>query len=107
MLVKRYVLEAGSKLVAGILAPPSIVGTALITRAEVAASLAKAVRIGAITRMEGSRALDEFRGHWPYLLTFRMNESLVARADELAWDLNLRGYDAVHLATALVWQEAL
>jgi hypothetical protein len=29
-------------------------------------------------------------------------EVLVARADELAWELGLRGYEAVHLASALV-----
>jgi len=32
---------------------------------------------------------------------------LVARADSLAWEYGLRGYDAVHLASALLWQEAL
>jgi predicted nucleic acid-binding protein len=34
-------------------------------------------------------------------------ETLVARADGLAWELGLRGYDAVHLASALSWQEGL
>ena len=28
-------------------------------------------------------------------------------ADQLAWQHNLRGYDAVHLASAVTWQEAL
>ena len=31
----------------------------------------------------------------------------MALADTLAWDYGLRGYDAVHLASALTWQEAL
>ena len=32
---------------------------------------------------------------------------IVAQADALAWEHSLRGYDAVHLATALFWQETL
>jgi hypothetical protein len=34
-------------------------------------------------------------------------EVLLARADELAWELGLRGYDAVHLASALLWQDGM
>ena len=29
------------------------------------------------------------------------------KADALAWEHDLRGYDAVHLASALFWQESL
>ena len=36
-----------------------------------------------------------------------INETTVARAASLAWDHGLRGYDAVHLATALLWRELL
>ena len=32
---------------------------------------------------------------------------MVARADDLAFQHGLRGYDAVHLASALAWAEAL
>lgn len=31
----------------------------------------------------------------------------MARADQLARELGLRGYDAVHLASALVWQDGM
>ena len=31
----------------------------------------------------------------------------MSRAEALAWDLALRGYDAVQLASALTWQEAV
>ena len=107
LLVKLYVAEAGSNQAEALLAPPATTGTALISRAEVAAALAKSVRVGTLTREEGARALGHFRGQWPQFIRLRLNEGLVARADELAWDLNLRGYDAVHLAAALIWQEAL
>lgn len=34
-------------------------------------------------------------------------ELLVAQADALAWDLGLRGYGALHLASAVLWQEGM
>jgi hypothetical protein len=36
-----------------------------------------------------------------------VTESLVERAEALAWEHGLRGYDAVHLASALTWQESV
>ncbi|MCL5996710.1 MAG: type II toxin-antitoxin system VapC family toxin [Chloroflexi bacterium] len=33
-------------------------------------------------------------------------KALMARADTLAWEHGLRGYDAVHLASAVIWREA-
>ena len=35
------------------------------------------------------------------------DETTVARADLLAWAHGLRGYDAIHLACALTWREAV
>jgi len=32
---------------------------------------------------------------------------VVAQADALAWEHGLRGYDAIHLAAAAFWQDAL
>ena len=36
-----------------------------------------------------------------------VTEALVERAETLAWDHGLRGYDAVQLASALTWQESV
>jgi predicted nucleic acid-binding protein len=36
-----------------------------------------------------------------------VTEALVARAEALAWAHALRGYDAVQLASALMWQESV
>jgi len=40
-------------------------------------------------------------------MRLRINENLVATAESLAWQYGLRGYDAVHLASAVIWQESL
>jgi predicted nucleic acid-binding protein len=36
-----------------------------------------------------------------------MDEALVSRAEQMAWQYGLRGYDAVHLAAAKVWQQEI
>jgi len=107
LLVKLYLDEPGSAAVLELLAQPMTTGTALITRAEVAAALAKAARLGALTRSEAEQSLKTFRSHWTAFVRLRLNEAIAAQADELAWAHGLRGYDAVHLATALTWRAAL
>ena len=49
-LVKRYIAEAGSPDVEVLIGEAQAIGTAVISRAEVAAALAKAARIGLVAR---------------------------------------------------------
>jgi uncharacterized protein len=106
-LVKRYVAEPGSTDVAAILNQADLAGSALISRAEVAAALAKAVRVGALPEDGAWSALKAFRRDWPDIVRLPISDQLIARADSLAWEYGLRGYDAIHLAAAAVWQDAL
>ncbi len=106
-LVKRYVAEAGSPEVDGLIGEGQAIGTAVISRAEVAAALARAVRIGLVAREAGAKALQAFNADWEHLVRLQLGEPLVARAAALAWEHGLRGYDSVHLASALAWSESL
>ena len=101
-LVKRYVAEIGSDAVNEAIGRAEATGTSLISRAEVGAALAKTVRMGILTQEEAWEALRAFRREWPDLVRVQITEWVVARADDLAWEHGLRGYDAVHLAAALV-----
>jgi uncharacterized protein len=106
-LVKRYVAEEGSAEVGELIGQASAVGTAIISRAEVAAALAKAARRKLLARDEAASALQVFSADWENLIRLQMTEVLASRAASLAWDHGLRGYDAVHLASALFWQDML
>jgi hypothetical protein len=55
----------------------------------------------------GGRFSAPSRGQWPDIPKVPVPEALVARAEALAWDFALRGHDAVQLASALNWQEAV
>lgn len=106
-LVKRYVLEAGSSEVMELTAVAPAVATALVSRAEVAAALARAVRLGVVDDLGGRRAQRRFGREWPDLVRIPVTEALVVRAETLAWEHALRGYDAVQLAAALTWQDSI
>lgn len=106
-LVKRYVAEAGSRDVDALLASAAAVGTSGISRAEVAAALAKAARVSVLTRDEAASAMHIFTLDWENIIRLQVTEILIARAANLAFEHGLRGYDAVHLAAALSWQEML
>jgi predicted nucleic acid-binding protein len=106
-LVKKYIAESGSDVVNQAISDAELVGLSTMGRAEVAAAFAKAVRMSAITREEGLVALQLFRSEWSSMMHIQTSEMVVARADFMAWEYHLRGYDAVHLASAVLWQESL
>ena len=106
-LVKRYVAEPGSPDVNEAISRADLIGTALISRAEVAAALAKAVRMDALTPEDAWASLQLFREEWSDLVQVQVTEMLITRADTFAWEHDLRGYDAVHLAAASLWQDAM
>jgi hypothetical protein len=84
-----------------------MVVTGLITRVEVAAAIARAGRMKLISPDETLAALRQFRSEWESFQRLPINENTVIRGSDLAIEHNLRGYDATHLACALIWQETL
>ena len=53
-LIKRYAFEFGSDLLNQVVDQADLAGTSLVSRAEVAAALAKSVRVRILSREEGS-----------------------------------------------------
>jgi len=103
----RYVQEPGSEEVGRLIARARVAGTSAITRVEVTAALARAVRRRALEAEEAMAALEAFQGEWESWVRVDLTEVLLGRAAQVAWERGLRGYDAVHLASALFWQEIL
>ncbi|MFA5874941.1 MAG: type II toxin-antitoxin system VapC family toxin [Anaerolineales bacterium] len=106
-LIKRYVNETGSPDVREWLRSADDKATVLITRAEMSAALNRLLRMKFLSQNDHASALAEFRADWMYYHRLPITEPLVARADALACEHNLRGYDAIHLAAALTWQDLL
>lgn len=106
-LVKFYLQERGSAEVREVYRGAEQAGTVLISRAEVSAGLAKAHSMGLVSEEDSRKARALFHSEWPRIIHVTVSETLASRADDLAWAHGLRGYDAVHLAAALLWQESI
>ncbi len=105
--LKRYIQEAGSEGVRRLLGEVDEVGTGVITKVEAASAVARLVFSGAITQEEGEKVWDEFSEDWEILTHLHVTAQGIERAASLARRHALRGYGAVHLASAMVWQERL
>jgi predicted nucleic acid-binding protein len=106
-LVKRHVDERGSRETIEFAARAELVATSLVSRAEVAAALAKAERAKLLDEDEARAAQRAFAAEWPDIARIPVTEALVSRAEGLAWEYGLRGYDAIQLASAVLFQESL
>jgi predicted nucleic acid-binding protein len=106
-IVKRYVIETSSKEVIALIEEADAVGSVVLTRVEMAATLAKAVRQNWLERNDAESAWQDFLEHWFSFTRLNVTPVILERASRLAWEHGLRGYDAMHFAAALIWQETL
>lgn len=106
-LVKLFVREESSDATRDMLRRSQVLGTGLLTRAELGSALARGAKNGyllAEEALEARRRLEMVWGSWVHIA---MDEALVSRAEQMAWQYGLRRYDAVHLAAAKVWQQEI
>ncbi|PIB80819.1 type II toxin-antitoxin system VapC family toxin [Mycobacterium celatum] len=68
--------------------------------AETAAALAQAEQMGRLTEAEHPQARRRLDQMWSEMDVIEVDEHVVTRAADLAHRLALRGYDAVHAASA-------
>lgn len=106
-LVKRYIQEKDSEKVNAWIEAAEMIVTGLITRVEVSAAIARARRMNLLSPEEALSALRQFQSEWESYLRLPITENTVMRGDTIAYEYDLRGYDATHLACALIWQETL
>lgn len=104
-LVQLFVVEEKSEATQQFFRQARLLGVSVLARAELGAALARAVRRGLIQDEEGIEARQRLEEVWPTWVRIGVDERLVARAETLAWEHGLRGYGAIHLAAALLWQE--
>ena len=106
-LVKRYVAEAGSAEVVNLIEEADSTGSVCLTRVEMASALSKAVRMNWVNAKNAEIIWLDFLSHWQFFARLAVTSVLTERASRLAWEYELRGYDATHLAAAQIWQETL
>jgi len=103
-LLKVYIEERGSQDVRAMVGGASLIGTSLVTYAETRSGLARARLATRLTAAAYTTALEAFEINWARFDAIAVSESLVRDAGALAEKHLLRGFDAIHLASALVLQ---
>ena len=106
-LLKQYIQEAGSEDVEKLLASSEGTGTNQLTYVEMASAISRAVRMELISADEAQLTWEDFLVDWELLVRLDTSGQITKRAATLAWEHGLRGYDAIHLASALTWQDAI
>lgn len=106
-LLKCYVNEPGALETRQLAAQAAQIGIVAVGKAEAAAALSKAQRMGKLPPDAVESVWRAVCRDWSALVCLQINDALVNRAADLALLHGLRGYDALHLAGALIWQEAL
>jgi predicted nucleic acid-binding protein len=105
-LAKRYLPETWSAAVEDAIAAASVI-TSVVARPEVSGAVARAVRERTIRGADGELLLLRLAEHWADFVRLEATEEIAERASRLAWEHGLRGFDAVHLASAVRYREEL
>lgn len=106
-LIKRFVEEKGSALVQSMVQSGEAVATAKIAYAEVFAGLTRKMREGNLAEVQYDLACRQFETDWHAYIRVELNDDLLFLARDLIRRHGLRGFDAVHLASALVLTGAI
>ncbi|MCK4727423.1 MAG: type II toxin-antitoxin system VapC family toxin [Desulfobacterales bacterium] len=100
-LVKLYVEEKDSSQIANLVGASNVTATSLVAYAEARAAFARRFRERAFTANEYRVLLSSLNEDWGNYLILKVTNELVRRAGDLAEKHALRGFDAIHLSSAV------
>ena len=101
-LVKLYVLETDTATVKQLLDAAEMSSTSRIAYAEARAAFARKRREQAVTLRNYRTVVEDFDNDWESFFIVDVSDALTKRAGQLAEKFALRGYDAIHLASAVI-----
>jgi uncharacterized protein len=104
-LVKLYVPETDSALIKRRVEAADMPATSRISYAEARAAFARKRREHTVGLRDYQTVVQDFENDWESYFIVDVSESLIKRAGQLAQHHALRGYDAVHLASAVILSE--
>lgn len=105
-LVKLYADEPGREEVQNAVNEAGVIAVSEIAYVEACSALARKEREGFFSMNEHDAAVEQLQQDYRQVYLSRpVTGDLIARAGGLTREHALRGYDAVHLATALVLRE--
>ena len=106
-LVKLYVEEDESSKVDALVRSSEFTATSLVAYAEARAAFARRFREKAFTPDEHDRIKEFFDKDWSCYLILSVTGNMIRLAGDLAEKHALRGFDSIHLASALTLRQEL
>ncbi len=101
-LVKLYIWEEGTEAVRGIIKEADLVATSKVAYVETKAALSRLHREKNLTEEDYQLAKNSFQRDWNNYLVVELTEMIIKMGGELTEKYALRGFDAIHLASALL-----
>lgn len=103
-LVKRYIYEIGSDVVHQTILKAETVAISVVGKVEMFSALSRTQQnsVGEDTKL---LAIQTFKEDFLGFLFLNPHDAVVNLACEMAYKNKLRGFDAIHLATAMLWME--
>ena len=106
-LVKLYVEEEGSPLVRKAVDEAETIATSIVGYVEARSAFARRHREKGISLLDYRRIIRNLDSDWERYLILQTTDALIRRAGRLAEGHNLRAYDAIHLASAVILRQRL
>ena len=106
-LVKLYVREDGSDEVKALFDGARVVATSQVAYAEACAAFARKHRQGDFTDEQYRTVITNLQQHWGAYFALDVSWPISKLAGALAERHSLRGFDAIHLASALILKTRL
>jgi uncharacterized protein len=101
-IVKLFIDEQYSELARRAKDDTDIVFTSILSYPEVLSAFNRACQEGRYKKTDMEKTREEFQREWNNFRLIKVNEKLIDSTMELIFKHNLRGYDAVQLASALI-----
>jgi len=105
-LIKRYVEEEGTDTVDCLWSASLDIATSVIAFAETAAAFSRKLREGILTEKEYAVTLRMFKTDFDSFILIPITTSLNATIERLVKLYPLRGFDAIHLSSALIFRDS-
>jgi predicted nucleic acid-binding protein len=101
-LIKRYVEEEGTEIVDRLWAASLGIATSAVAFAETAATFSRKLREGILTEREYVTTLKMFKTDFDSFILVSITPMLNSLIERLVMEYPLRGFDAIHLSSALM-----
>jgi uncharacterized protein len=103
-LIKRYVEEEGTDTVDNLWTASPDIATSVVAFAETVAALSRKLREGMFTEKEYAETLRMFKTDFDTFILVPITTSLNKTIERLVRRYPLRGFDALHLSSALMFK---